>query len=65
MTRAEACALARQEQSHVRAIRLDALAELISNGATLRAAAKDMGIGESTALRYWSEIKTGLGAQAA
>jgi len=60
MTRSEAAAVARLEQSRLRAERVTCLAEHVANGSTIRQAAKMMGIGESTALAYWSEIKKGL-----
>ncbi len=46
------------------AARRDELAGRVADGMTIRAAAKAMGVGESTALGYWAQIKAGLGAQA-
>jgi len=59
MTLAEAAALARAEQTRRRQERIERLADLVADGATIRAAAYKMGIGESTALAYWAEIKRG------
>lgn len=60
MTREEAAALARVEQTRRRQERVEHLAELVADGATIHAAATAMGIGQSTALAYWAEIKRGL-----
>lgn len=60
MTRAEAAALARIEQTRLRATRVARLADLVADGSTIRAAAVTMGIGESTALAYWAEIRKGM-----
>lgn len=45
--------------------RIADLADRVADGATIRAAADAMGIGESTALSYWAQIKRDLGPQAA
>lgn len=60
MTRGEAAARARAQQTALRLARRNELADRVSDGMTIRAAAKDMGIGESTALAYWREIKTAM-----
>ena len=60
MTRAEACARARAQQTALRLARRDELADRVADGQTIRAAAKSMGIGESTALAYWAEVKASL-----
>lgn len=60
MTRTEASALARAKQTALRADRVAQLADRVADGQTIRAAARRMGIGESTALAYWAEIKASL-----
>lgn len=65
MTRTEAAARARAAQTALRRLRLNELADRVSDGQTIRAAAKDMGIGESTALAYWAEVKASLVERAA
>lgn len=60
MTRYEACIRARARQTALRQSRLNELADRVADGQTIRAAAKDMGIGESTALAYWAEVKASL-----
>lgn len=60
MTREQACILARAKQSALRQERVNQLADLVADGLTIRAAAKAMGIGESTALAYWAEVKASL-----
>lgn len=60
MTREEACIIARAKQTALRQARLCELADRVADGQTIRAAAKDMGIGESTALAYWAEVKASL-----
>ncbi|HQS98095.1 MAG TPA: hypothetical protein PK823_16555 [Novosphingobium sp.] len=64
MTRDEARILAREAQSALRIGRINELADRVAEGATIRAAADAMGIGQSTALEYWAQIKRGLGWQA-
>ena len=65
MTRDEARILARAKQTEYRLARRDELADRVADGQTIRAAAKAMGIGESTALAYWAEIKASLVGEAA
>lgn len=60
MTQLKPHELARIEQSRRRAERVKRFVELMADGSTIRAAAKSMGIGESTALAYWAEIKRSL-----
>lgn len=60
MTRTEAAAVARAKQTALRLARRDELADRVADGQTIRAAAKAMGIGESTALAYWAEVKASL-----
>lgn len=64
MNLVEAAAVARAEQSRLRGIRLEALADLVAEGHTMRKAAAMLGIGENTAYAYWADIKRGLGWQA-
>lgn len=61
MDRLSAAANAREAQSRLRAERIEQLAEYVAEGHTIRSAAALIGIGESTALSYWAEIKKGLG----
>lgn len=65
MTRTEAAALARAKQTALRIARRDELADRVADGQTIRAAAKAMGIGESTALAYWAEVKASMEVLAA
>ncbi len=60
MTREEACILARAKQTELRQERLNVLADHVADGLTITAAAKLMGIGVSTAMAYWSDIKASL-----
>ncbi len=65
MTRTEAAARARAAQTAFRIARREELADRVADGMTIRAAAKAMGIGESTALAYWAEVKASLASEAA
>ncbi len=61
MNRVQTAANARAAQSAKRAKRVEMLGDLVADGMTIRAAAKQMGIAESTALNYWADIKRETG----
>lgn len=64
MTLVQTAANARQVLMANKRDRMDRLADLVSEGNTIRAAAASMGISESAALGLWSQIKRSLGWQA-
>lgn len=43
---------------------MDRIAEMVSDGWTIKAAGAELGVGPDRALKIWKQIKDGLGCQA-
>ena len=53
------------EQRRIGERHMNAIAERVAEGWSISAAARDIGISQQMASKYWQRIKAGLGDQAA